>query len=423
MKKFLMGNPSNILRDSYIWNTIGGLLNAGQSALLLIVISRTNPLEDAGIFSIAYAIASLTITLGKYGMRNFQATDVKKKYDYGVYMSSRILTSALMLLLTGYYIVKGIFLLDYSVDKYVVIFMMGMLKMVDGIEDVVHGMFQQKGRLDIGAKSMAIRYILMLAVYGISLYITHNLVASTIVSFLVSLAYFALTTMLVYRELKEPLHISLVDRRVYGLLTECFSLFAGGFLMIYIANAPKYAIDEYMNESVQACFNYIFMPVYAISVLNTFIYQPVLTKLAICFNERNDKRFWKLFIRQFGIIFGLIAAVMLGGGFWGIPVLSLLYNIDLSAYKIPFMILLLGGGILATSGYLSVVVTIMRKQNWLMIGYVSAAIIALATARPLVLSMGVMGAALLYTNIVLGRMIIFGVIFVVFYRNEKVRER
>ncbi len=419
MKKFLTGNPNNILRDSYIWNTIGGLLNAGQSALLLIVISRTNPVEDAGIFSIAYAIASLTITMGKYGMRNFQATDVKKKYDYGVYVSSRIITVALMLLLTGYYIVKGIFGLGYSVDKCIVILMMGMLKMVDAIEDVVHGMFQQKGRLDIGAKSMATRYILMLVIYGISLCVTHNLVISTTVSFFVSIAYFVMTTMLVYRELKEPLHISFADKRVYSLLAECFSLFTGGFLMIYIANAPKYAIDEYMNESVQACFNYIFMPVYVISVLNTFIYQPVLTKLAICFNERDYKGFWRLFIRQLGIIFGLIAIVLLGGGFLGISVLSVLYNTDLSAYKIPFMILLLGGGFLAASGYLSVVVTIMRKQNWLMIGYVSAAIIALATARPLVLSMGAMGAALLYANIVFGQMIIFGVIFAVFYRGEK----
>ena len=419
MKKFLTGNPNNILRDSYIWNTIGGLLNAGQSALLLIVISRTNPVEDAGIFSIAYAIASLTITMGKYGMRNFQATDVKKKYDYGVYVSSRRITVALMLLLTGYYIVKGIFGLGYSVDKCIVILMMGMLKMVDAIEDVVHGMFQQKGRLDIGAKSMATRYILMLVIYGISLCVTHNLVISTTVSFFVSIAYFVMTTMLVYRELKEPLHISFADKRVYSLLAECFSLFTGGFLMIYIANAPKYAIDEYMNESVQACFNYIFMPVYVISVLNTFIYQPVLTKLAICFNERDYKGFWRLFIRQLGIIFGLIAIVLLGGGFLGISVLSILYNTDLSAYKIPFMILLLGGGFLAASGYLSVVVTIMRKQNWLMIGYVSAAIIALATARPLVLSMGAMGAALLYANIVFGQMIIFGVIFAVFYRGEK----
>lgn len=419
MKKFLLGNPNSALRESYIWNTIGGLLNAGQSALLLIVLSRTNGVDDAGIFSIAYAIASLTVTVGKFGMRNFQATDIKEKYCYSAYVTSRIITSVGMLLVTAYYIFKGLFFLDYSIEKCMVILFMGLLKMVDAIEDIVHGMFQQKGRLDVGAKCMATRYILMLVIYAVCLCVTHNLLISTAVAFVFSLAYFVYTTAIIYGEFREPMRIALFDREVYRLLAECFSLFAGSFLMIYIANAPKYAIDEYMNEAVQACFNYIFMPVYVISVLNTFIYQPILTKLAIFFEEKKYKEFLRLFSRQFAVICGLVICVLAGGYLLGIPVLSLLYNTDLSAYKMPMMVLLLGGGFLAASGYLGVVVTIMRRQNWLMIGYVLSALIALVAAKPLVLSQGAMGAAVLYTCIVFGQMVIFGVIFAVFYAKDR----
>lgn len=419
MKHFLMGNPKSVLKDSYIWNTIGGLLNAGQSALLLIVLSRTNGMEDAGIFSIAYAIASLTITVGKFGMRNFQATDMKEKYCYGAYVTSRIITSLGMLSVTAYYILKGLFFLDYSMEKCMVILFMGLLKMVDAVEDIVHGMFQQKGRLDIGAKCMATRYILMIMIYAGSLCITRNLLVSTAVAFVFSLAYFVYTTSLVYREFQQPFRISFLDKEVYRLLAECFSLFAGSFLMIYIANAPKYAIDEYGNEALQACFNYIFMPVYVISVLNTFIYQPILTKLAIFYEEKKYTEFLHLFIRQFVIICGLVVCVLAGGYLLGIPVLSLLYNTDLSAYKTPLLILLLGGGFLAASGYLGVVVTITRRQNWLMIGYVLSALIALAAAKPLVRMAGAMGASVLYTGIVFGMMIIFGIIFAVFYIRDR----
>lgn len=417
MKNFVRGNSKTIYKDSYIWNTVGGMLNAGQSALLLVIISRTNSVEDAGIFSIAYAIACLTVTVGKWGMRNFQATDIQEKYDFGVYVSSRIFTCILMMIFTIYYIVKGVLWSEYTWKKCIVILLLTLLKMLDAVEDVVHGMFQRKGRLDVGAKSMATRYIVMLLVCGSSICLTHNLVVSLLISLIISSAYFLFVTSLVYGDYKEKLNLSFTDRHMWQLLGECFSLFIGSFLMMYVANAPKYAIDEYMNETVQACFNYIFMPVYVISVLNTFVYQPVLTKLAVYCEEKKRREFLRLFFRQLLIIVGLALCVMLCGFFAGIPVLSFLYNINLDEYKFPFMILLLGGGFLAVSGYLGVVVTILRKQNWLMTGYFLSAILAFFAAKPLTLHWEVVGASYLYTGIVLFQALIFAAIFIKFYRS------
>ena len=57
--KALFEKTNNIERSSYIWNTIAGLIVSIQSAIMLIVITRTNGLEDAGVFSIAFAISSL----------------------------------------------------------------------------------------------------------------------------------------------------------------------------------------------------------------------------------------------------------------------------------------------------------------------------------------------------------------------------
>ena len=75
-------NSNNIIKASYFWNTLAGLLNAGQSVVILMVISRINGLEDAGIFSIANAIASLMLTVGNFGMRNYQVTDINEKYSF-----------------------------------------------------------------------------------------------------------------------------------------------------------------------------------------------------------------------------------------------------------------------------------------------------------------------------------------------------
>lgn len=48
-----------------------------------------------------------------------------------------------------------------------------------------------------------------------------------------------------------------------------FSAFIASYLVICIGNAPKYAIDKVMSSEAQACFTYIFMPVFVISLFES----------------------------------------------------------------------------------------------------------------------------------------------------------
>lgn len=416
MKKWLLGRQDKSTKQSYIWYSLGGLLNAGQSALLLIVISRTNPEADSGIYSIGYAIACLAGTIGLYGMRNFQVTDVTHRYSFSTYLKSRVISCIAMMMLVLYYILKGLMRLDYSVDKCAVILLLGLLKLVDAVEDVYHAKYQSVGRLDIAGRCMATRFMVMLLSFSVSLIFTGNLVVSSAISFICSLGYFILVTKMTYSEI-EDIKVE-ESSSVWRLLTECFALFAGTFLALYIANAPKYAIDEICSEIDQANYNYIFMPVYVVNVLNTFIYQPVLAKMAGIFEKKDFGQFMKLFFRQIFIIVGILMSILLGGYLLGIPVLSILYNTDLSEYKLAFIILLVGSGFLATEGYIQAIITIMRKQNWLLIGFCLSAVAAMFAANPIVEQYGILGASLLYTGIVFIRMLIFIVMFICFWNKQ-----
>ena len=91
--------------NAYIWNMAGGMLYAFQSVILLMVITRTVDLYSAGIFTIAYASANLFLTIGKYGMRNYQVTDVVPKFDFREYRNSRIATIAFMIAVSAVYVV------------------------------------------------------------------------------------------------------------------------------------------------------------------------------------------------------------------------------------------------------------------------------------------------------------------------------
>ena len=75
LKHFIL-NDENIEKSSYIWNMAGSMLMAFQSVIMLMILTRTVGLGEAGVFTIAYANASLFLNIGKYGMRNFQVSDV-----------------------------------------------------------------------------------------------------------------------------------------------------------------------------------------------------------------------------------------------------------------------------------------------------------------------------------------------------------
>ena len=163
------------------------------------------------------------------------------------------------------------------------------------------------------------------------------------------------------------------------------------------------------------------MPVYVVNVLNSFIYQPALTKMALYYEKNEKKSFLQLFFEQIFIILGLVIAILLAGFFLGIPVLNIFYNTQLSALKNPFMILLIGSGFLATEGYLAAILTVMRRQNYLLIGYAVSAVLAFALSRTMILKYGIMGAACLYSGIVFIQMIIFAIVFCVFYNKDSNR--
>ena len=175
-----------------------------------------------------------------------------------------------------------------------------------------------------------------------------------------------------------------------------FPLFLGSFLSFYIGNAPKYAIDGVLNDELQACYGFIAMPVFVIGLLNNFVFNPMIYKMSVLWDKGKKNEFLKKFIIQVMIVIGITLVCIVGAYLVGIPILSFLYNTDLSLYKYELLILLLGGGFLALSGLLVTVITIIRFQNSLMFGYIIVSILAYTLSKIAVEQYSIRGAAGLY---------------------------
>ena len=410
LRKYLT-KSQNIKRDSFIWNMTGSVLLAFQSVILLMILTRTVGLVEAGIFTIAYANANLFLNIGKYGMRNFQVSDVKRQFSFKEYLYSRWITTFAMLVVSVVYIIYASMANHYTVEKAMTIFWMCLFKIPDAIEDIYYGDYQKKGRLDIGAKAIAWRLILTIFLFALILVISKDLlialVISTIFTFII-MSVFIKCTVFDFRETTGRSW-----KKIGALLRQCFPLAAGAFLSFYIGNAPKYAIDAALNDELQACYGFIAMPVFVIGLLNNFIFVPILYKMSCLWEERKVKKFIQMTFVQVIIIFVITLVCIIGAYLIGVPVLSVLYSTDLSPYKTELLILLLGGGFLGLSGLLNTMITIIRFQNSLLVGYGIIAAAALFLSDYFVQYWEMFGAALLYTMLMAALCIFFVVFFAV----------
>lgn len=391
MKRFLLISK-DIKKDSYLWNMLGSMLTAFQSVIMLMILTRTLGLTDAGIFTIAYANANLFLTIGKYGMRYYQVSDVKHQFSFKEYKASRIVSCIAMILISALYILITGSQNNYSAEKSLIILCMCVFKMIDAIEDVYIAMYQQEGRLDVGSKVMTVRIFFTLCVFSFSLLLLKNLLNALIVSTVFTIICLILLLFLTYQPFKKQ-ERKLKFQNVSCLLRVCFPLCISAFLSFYIGNAPKYAIDAQLNDTLQACYGFISMPVFVIGLLNNFIFNPIITQMSVLWSHKCYKEFIKKVAFQVLVIAAITLICVIGAYLLGVPVLSILYNTDLSDYKAELIVLLVGGGFLGLSGFLTTVITIMRIQRTLIIGYGFVAVLAYFLSPVFVAEYEMMGAA------------------------------
>lgn len=409
IKNFLISNKKmSNQQSSYFWNTCSGTLSAFQNVIFLMIITRTLTLVEAGIFTIAYTNSNLFANIGRYGVRNYQATDVSHRFSFRDYLVSRYFSTFIMVITSCVYLLYVSQTRNYSIEKILVILFMCLSKIIDSIEDVYYGQYQNQNRLDIAAKILTLRLGTLYISFALSLLLFKNLTISIIVSALLSaiVVYYAIHSTISYC-LSEDKKMSLTH--IKDIFVTCFPLFVGTFLSFYITNAPKYAIDAQLNETIQACYGFISMPIFVINLLNNFIFQPMITTLAIEWNEKNYVKFMKRILLECLIILAITLIVVICGYIGGIPVLSILYQTDLSAYKVEFLILLCGGGALALSGFFVVVLTIIRMQKNTVWGYVITSILAYILSPILVAKYEVFGASILYLILMSFLSLIFGI--------------
>lgn len=378
----------------FFWNAVYATLNALQAAVLLFAISRTHDLPTAGVVTIGFAIANLISIVARYGMRNYQVTDSKESFRFADYFLCRLATAGFALVLAALYLLYMVRSGRYAPVKGLIVLEIIGLKMTEAVEDVFVGRLQQRGRLDIGARIAAFRLgTSTTVIFGALCWIS-----SLPLCFLLGIASEILVDAILVPAARKHAGFGLsplLPGNAGRLLRVGIPLCIGMALHNYVGNAPKYVVDLYLTDELQAVCGYVMMPMFVLAVLNTFVMQPAVKGLGDAWNT-SPARFWRKAVRHVLLIAALSCAVLGAGLAIGLPLLSKLYKVDLLSYKKEFLVLMAGGGLFTISSYMVVLLTTMRRQAGIAWGCAAAVLVYLVLGKRGIESWGFCGACALY---------------------------
>lgn len=395
-------------KEKYIWNILGGLSSSGSSLVLSIAVNRILGGAQGGVFAFAYANAQLMYTIGAFEVRPYQSTDVKENYKFNTYVSLRIVTCAFMVLATIIYVLFN----DFPLEKSIIVVLMTIFKMLEAFADVYAGRFQQRDRIDLSGKLYFVRMVTSVIAFIFMLLVTNNMMLASVVMCLVS---GILLYVYDYRQLfsEDKGKMDFDKKNLMTLLKEVLPLFIGAFIMMYISNAPKYAIEMVYNDDMQNIYNILFMPAFVINMFSIFVFRPLMITMAQDWATGNLKSLRSILVKMYLMICGLTCVALIGTWMLGIPILSIIYGVNLASYKDHLMMVMLGGGISAMLTFSCQVITIMRQQKIMLLGYLIAFIYAFAISKHLVMKWELTGAILAYSS-AMGLLVIFCMVIIVY---------
>lgn len=373
------------------WNMLASLFYSIQSAILVLVLTRVSGLEIAGVFTLAYTFTQMIVPVGTFSVRNYQASDAKRRFSFEDYFSLRVLTIMLMVVCTvACAVIRGA-----SAESVGVLFLLLIYRATEVFEDVYHGQMQLNGRLDVGAKIETVRIFLSSVVFVVIELVADDLLLATIGMVLVHLVLIVWLNVAVLQSFTECV-FRFRTTHIRTLLVACLPLCLSEFLYNYLVNAPKYSLDSVISSETQALFSILFMPVFIINVFSVFVFKPLITDMGVMWTESRIGDLLKLVIKQLGMIIALSVVIVIGGVLVGLPVLGLLYGLELGVYRMMFGALLVFGGFAAIVSFVVALLTIMRKQIWTIVAYGVATIFALMYMDSFVARFGMWGATCMY---------------------------
>ena len=400
-------------KKNIIWNTLGISSNSFYVMLLMIIVTQINGLEVQGGFIFAFNIAAIFQTIGVYGGRIYQISDVKKEFTNGNYVSLKFISTLLM------FVVALVFCLanGYSFQRILLIFTFLAFRALESIGDAYLGVMERNYRLDLTGKSMIMKTLAGLALFTVVNLLTQNVYLASI-AFILS---FGLVLVLFDRKVATRFDEIIIgfDKHILQLFKKCFPIFIFAFLTLLILNVTRFFVDVYVSEKLLGIFNIIAMPAAIMPLFTQFVFQPFMMELTFSLNNKDFARFSRRVGRLFLLLIaaGIVAISM--ALLIGIPILSFIFGEDLTGFRWPLALMVFAGIVGGGSIIFSLMMTLMRQMKVQIYLFIVTFVAGIILSILLISAHGIYGAFIGYTFMQMIQITLFSLCFYICYKRYK----
>lgn len=403
----------NKKRD-FIWNLIGTSINSFNSLFFMIVINHINLKSEAGVFTYAYSLICLFFILATFYNRVYQISK-SDKFSSKDFILYRVLSSILTVIIVFLFsIING-----YNLFKLSVIMLICLFRMIEAISDAVYGVLQYKGYLYKSGISLSLKGLIGLIGFTLVDYFTKSITLALVSLIILNLAFFYFYD---YKNVKEYLSGKASFNNILLILKETLPIFIYSFLAMYVANICKYMLDYFDTEEAQNIFGIIFMPSTVIGLCSAYIVVPIITSLNDLLKSKKYKEFNKLVSKMMIILVGVGVVAIIAAYVLGIPILNILYGMDLGDYKNLLLLVLVGATFYTLANVYSQVLILLHVHKMQTLIYVIMSIVSTLICYFLISSYKLSGSVYSYVIFMFILLILYLILY--FYtlikrRNEE----
>lgn len=401
-------------KRDFIWNLIGTSINSFNSLFFMIVINHINLKSEAGVFTYAYSLICLFFILATFYNRVYQISK-SDKFSSKDFILYRVLSSIFTVIIVFLFsIING-----YNLFKLSVIMLICLFRMIEAISDAVYGVLQYKGYLYKSGISLSLKGLIGLIGFTLVDYFTKSITLALVSLIILNLAFFYFYD---YKNVKEYLSGKASFNNILLILKETLPIFIYSFLAMYVANICKYMLDYFDTEEAQNIFGIIFMPSTVIGLCSAYIVVPIITSLNDLLKSKKYKEFNKLVSKMMIILVGAGMVAIIGAYILGIPVLNVLYGMDLSNYKNLLLLVLVGATFYTLANVYSQVLVLLHVHKMQTLIYVIMSIVSTLICYFLISSYKLSGSVYSYVIFMFILLILYLILY--FYtlikrRNEE----
>jgi O-antigen/teichoic acid export membrane protein len=382
------------LRRNFSWTFLGNAVYAACLWGILAVLTKMGTPDIVGRFALGSAIATPVVMFANLQFRVVLATDAKQTYEFRDYLGVRVL-----FLPAAFLVVLVIAVLGYNREQALVIGVFGLVRCVEAFSDLFYGFAQKNERMDLVARSLFIRGLSALAIFGGVFWLTGDLALSLAANagvWLLTVAFFDWPHLAsLIRQAGETTWKPRWNRKTVRDLIWLAAPLGVVMMLITLRNTiPRTFLEKAFGEDQLGVFAAMAYLVIAGSTVIMALSQSSVARLARYFAEGRREAFRSTIVKLLGIgaLIGL-GGILLAAVF-GEFILGILYSSEYAQHNQVFVVIMIGGALMYLGNLLGAPVSAMRQfriQLWV---YLVNVVLMVTLCWLLIPRHGMMGTAI-----------------------------